>query len=684
MKRFILFICLIIGGVHGRLSAQTAALTSQSDSNGLYGFVDSAGNFVIAPQYDEVNFEFYNNVACVRKGKKFLFIDTSGKEISKSYDWAGVFDDNNMCLVNSGGKIDEYGVLLGGKYGYVDLSGQEVIPAKYARIGEFNEYGMAIVNEGGSFSKNGDFEGGKNGFITRSGTIVVNPKYSYIGDFDENGIAWINVGGKLDDSGECKGGNFGYINAKGEEIVAPKYSFVGKFDYATGLCWVNKGGKIFTTDKKIEKQMSTYMASEKDPEKIRAKRLSLENAATGGKYDVMNNRLTGGKYGFVNIYGDEVLPVVYDQTSNEFTEGYAWVYKKKYGYVNSDGTSITDLKYDAVEPFHNGIAAVMKYDKKEAMYGYINTSGREITPIQYVEVGTFEDGYGYVKTKGGYDKKTKKNAVSKYGFVDANGNNLTPAKYDWVGNPSNGITLCRIGTMYGFVNNTGKEITPFIFTSADAFKEDVTWAKLNQSEADKVRRGEPLPAAAAASQLKQAQKLVLIDKEGSVLTDAVYTSAYQPTEGRIAATDSNDKSGWLDYQGNVAIPFIYDNSSFFSDGVAAVKKDGKWGYIDPNGNIVIECKYSEVSRGFVNGVAGVKVPITEEVDLWGGITRDGEFVVPTSVLALEDLHDIVATLYLAKGAPLTPRDVFLYYSYKTGKTYRPSLTTTIPDIMWAY
>ena len=50
----------------------------------------------------------------------------------------------------------------------------------------------------------------------------------------------------------------------------------------------------------------------------------------------------------------------------------------------------------------------------------------------------------------------------------------------------------------------------------------------------------------------------------------------------------NGKWGYIDLYGNVVLPLIYDDASFFSEGRVEVKKDGKWGFIDLNGNEIIE------------------------------------------------------------------------------------------------
>jgi serine/threonine protein kinase len=51
--------------------------------------------------------------------------------------------------------------------------------------------------------------------------------------------------------------------------------------------------------------------------------------------------------------------------------------------------------------------------------------------------------------------------------------------------------------------------------------------------------------------------------------------------------------GFIDTNGVVAIPIIYDLANDFSEGYAAVKFKKKWGYIDKKGNTIVEFKYDE-------------------------------------------------------------------------------------------
>ena len=52
----------------------------------------------------------------------------------------------------------------------------------------------------------------------------------------------------------------------------------------------------------------------------------------------------------------------------------------------------------------------------------------------------------------------------------------------------------------------------------------------------------------------------------------------------LVCVERNDKYGFLNKEGNVVIPFIYDKASDFSEGFAVVKRYGKYGYVDRYGH----------------------------------------------------------------------------------------------------
>lgn len=95
-----------------------------------------------------------------------------------------------------------------------------------------------------------------------------------------------------------------------------------------------------------------------------------------------------------------------------------------------------------------------------------------------------------------------------------------------------------------------------------------------------------------------------LDCDGEIAIPAKYHIAYNFTDGGIAAV--LDSNGWyyISRTGDIVIrPKIYDNGpDYFSDGLARYVEDGKYGFFDTSGNVVIEAQY-EFAFPFEDGKA---------------------------------------------------------------------------------
>jgi len=63
----------------------------------------------------------------------------------------------------------------------------------------------------------------------------------------------------------------------------------------------------------------------------------------------------------------------------------------------------------------------------------------------------------------------------------------------------------------------------------------------------------------------------------------------------FAVVGINGKSGFINREGDVAIPFIYDSASDFSEGLAGVEIDDRYGFINKKGDVIVPILYDNVS-----------------------------------------------------------------------------------------
>ncbi|MBQ7219495.1 MAG: WG repeat-containing protein [Synergistaceae bacterium] len=161
-----------------------------------------------------------------------------------------------------------------------------------------------------------------------------------------------------------------------------------------------------------------------------------------------------------------------------------------------------------------------------------------------------------------------------------------------------------------------------------------------------------------------------------------YQEARDFHEG-LAAVKSQDRWGYIDYLGRIAIPFVHrvpeagdfsDGFAFvgdhyidyegraafsrvdedtdevterfftnglpFSEGLAAVQSGGQWGYIDLMGNYVIAPAFQRAGS-FSDGLA----PAMSK-GLWGYINVRGVFVIEPKFTRAREFHEGLAAVYV--------------------------------------
>ncbi|MES2764934.1 MAG: WG repeat-containing protein [Bacteroidota bacterium] len=192
------------------------------------GVIDTKGNFIIQPKYssiDDMFGGFNNGIASARRDTVTILLKENGGEIPLpgGYSLVGQFKEgmmsayvnNKLTFINEKGETvipptDKYnnvypfddGVTAVGKgnrsftkWGYIDKSGQEIIPLQYDEAKPFKK-GVAIVKKGNMW-----------GLIDKTGKEVTPLKYGDLKEtFDFKGIYEVKIKGKS-----------GYIDSSGME-----------------------------------------------------------------------------------------------------------------------------------------------------------------------------------------------------------------------------------------------------------------------------------------------------------------------------------------------------------------------------------------------------------------------------------------------------------------------------------
>lgn len=149
------------------------------NENGLWGVIDTRGNYVVEPQYAYI-YSYADDRAVVESmgdnGRTaFGVIDLLGNIVIPIGKW------NRMHLFYNNGLL---GVQDGTSWGFVDLDGRIVIPTSFPDAGMFSEgYAWVAVMEKEEGRRK---EVKRYGYIDRQGSIVLAPRYEQARPVKEN------------------------------------------------------------------------------------------------------------------------------------------------------------------------------------------------------------------------------------------------------------------------------------------------------------------------------------------------------------------------------------------------------------------------------------------------------------------------------------------------------------------
>lgn len=125
-----------------------------------------------------------------------------------------------------------------------------------------------------------------------------------------------------------------------------------------------------------------------------------------------------GKYGFVDIYHNEIIPVMYDYAW-EFKGGLAKVVLNgRWGFIDKNNQAQIPIQYDKLGNFKQGLAPA----KLGGKYGYINKRNKIYVPFICEEAHEFHQGraivkvnkqYKWIDTRGLFHEISQKNLIRK-------------------------------------------------------------------------------------------------------------------------------------------------------------------------------------------------------------------------------------------------------------------------------
>lgn len=332
----------------------------------------------------------------------------------------------------------------------------------------------------------------------------------------------------------------------------------------------------------------------------------------------------GGKYGYIDRYGREVIPPIFDYAENFSPDGLAHVrfFEENQlhdAFIDINGQIQLELEgYKYIYPFSDGRAMVCTEFETDTPFnlecGYLDTSGSFVIPLSergYLGSGSERENFsqGLAVARGGTtmsgmqfgDRYIRTDGSSAFGgtrfffaspfseglaavqfsqndgfpsgeaglwgYIDLNGQVVIPPQYSEAHSFSDGMAVVTSPAsrgLHGYIDRSGMLLVPYQFREANVFSESLAAVK---------KDGGTLYG--------------YINLRGEMVIPEMFTIAGPFREGLAAVCEPNLNCGYIDATGTYAIPPIYNYVTDFTSGLAQVYDNaGNGGYINVAGEYV--------------------------------------------------------------------------------------------------
>jgi WG containing repeat len=317
------------------------------------------------------------------------------------------------CTVSHGQEYRNLVKPVGSDYwGYINLKGELIIPAKYRKAFEFSD-GYAVVLEEGSKQYY---------FINEKGEKLA----TEVTSFGLKEIFGLGVKGFQGGFAPVKiKDKWGFLDKSGKMAIAAKYTNVGEFYDGYSIGEINKKHFIISSDG------SEIPVTDQNVIEVKHFSDGLAPFTT-----------TDRNSGFLNSKGQVVIPATF-MSVGYFYGGLAWAKNasKKVGFINQKGEWVIEPAFDQAQEFdpQSGMARVKTGDA----WGYVSKSGERLN-MSLESYGDFMEGLCYGKK------------VGAYGFFDNKGNWVIEPKFAGVRDFKNGYAAAKKGEAWGIIDKKGE------------------------------------------------------------------------------------------------------------------------------------------------------------------------------------------------------------------------------------
>ena len=299
-------------------------------------------------------------------------------------------------------------------WGYMDNTGNMVIPPKYKHNFPFGSSGYAAVKDGAT---------DKSGFINTKGEAVA----TEVADFTLiSGMVKDAQGFSCGLAPVKVGEVWGFMNTQGKLAIAAKYDKVEAFEECLAIVMLGKQQYILTAEGKESAVADANIVD------VRGFQGGLSPFKQKDK-----------KFGFMDGDQKVVIPATF-LSVGYFVGDLAWAKSadNKVGYINRKGEWVITPQFEAGQEFDpiSGMARVKQGDA----WMYVAKDGTILRVTDTTVWGDFCEGLA----------KGKKGEL--IGFFDKTGKWVIEPQFQGVREFKNGYAAAKRGDLWGFIDKTGK------------------------------------------------------------------------------------------------------------------------------------------------------------------------------------------------------------------------------------
>ncbi len=450
---------LVTQPIFKEISEFSDGIAVGQDDNGLWGYIDINGEWVIKPQFASAK-PFRGALANVSTKERSFSINKEGKEVGpcfktlraiigttediipdryimkKDDKWGLVDGELNQILPFEFDDIERWGdttniiVSKDSNYGLVDINGVELLPVKFESID--------IIRPNSPVARVVESRDGLCGAINAEGRWVVQPVYSGCNVYGDSNCIVVE-----------KDESEGLLDMDGNVILPCSLDKI--YSFTDGMACAQKDGKSGV----ISKDGNWIIQPEFEDVEI-----PYEGLAAAKK---------DAKWGFVNLHGEWVIAPEWkyiDSYPKGFVGGVIIVKddSDKLVLINKRGEALTKPS-STVQLY--AVADGMRRVKVGRKYGYLTDAGEIAIKPTYDEANDFENGWAMVNMK--VDKQPVWTFINHEGCYGPT--------FEQAIRPI-GLTKVKENNKIALLDPTGVMIAPFIFSRVDDTRDEFIPAQI--------------------------------------------------------------------------------------------------------------------------------------------------------------------------------------------------------------